>query len=419
MPAALKFLLAARRCEIHGLEQLALTCALVSRIGQLVHMLQRERGVSNVVAASRGARFSGQLSACIADSCAVEAAVREGFDRLDTDSGQLPGGARLFSRIAAVVHSLDALPQLRDQVRALKLSPEDITESYTRLIGGLLTAVFEAADSAGDPDVSRALVALFNFMQGKELAGQERATGAAGFALGHFDSARQHRLVHLIEAQQRCFDIFCEFAAPSTVAIWHEALPAADLAGLERLRRIAVSAAEVADGSEAWFELTTRRIDVMKQVEDRLAVGLLHLAERKTAEAHLALQDHAAVFDTFVRESASGAPVGLAPDASGNDAAGAPHTGLSRSVFDLLHVQSRRLQEMGDELARARATLAERKTIERAKGMLMEHRGLSEDQAYRLLRQRAMDQGRRMVEVAEAVLGFADLLQRDSLPSRR
>src|SRR5690554_4121737 len=103
MPAALKFLLAARRCEIHGLEQLALTCELVSSIGQLIHMLQRERGVSNVVAASHGARFVGQLATCVADSLAVEAAVREGFDRLDTESGLLPGGARLFSRIAAVV----------------------------------------------------------------------------------------------------------------------------------------------------------------------------------------------------------------------------------------------------------------------------------------------------------------------------
>ena len=47
-----------------------------------------------------------------------------------------------------------------------------------------LTVVFEAADSACDPDIARKLVALFHFMQGKELAGQERATGAAVFASG-------------------------------------------------------------------------------------------------------------------------------------------------------------------------------------------------------------------------------------------
>ena len=425
MPAALKFLLAARRCEIHGLEQLALTCELVSGIGQLIHMLQRERGVSNVFAASRGTRFDDQIASRIADSDAVEATVRAGFDRLDTESGLLPGGARLFSRIAAVVHWLDALPDLRQRVRALKLSPEEVIEAYTRLIGGLLAVVFEAADSAGDPDVSRALVALFNFMQGKELAGQERATGAAGFALGSFEAARQHRLVHLIEAQQRCFDIFEEFADPQTAAIWRDALPAPDLAELERLRRKAVSSAVAVaaggDGSEVWFQLTTRRIDVMKQIEDRLAVELLHLAERKTAEACAALEDHSVVLDAFMCESAAAAspispfPPGAA-EAEGDAEAG--RVGLGRSVFDLLHEQSRRLQEMSDELAHARGALAERKLIERAKGLLMEHRGLTEDQAYRMLRQTAMDQGKRLVEVAEAVIGFSGFLGSEA-PLRR
>lgn len=276
--------------------------------------------------------------------------------------------------------------------------------------------VFEAADSAGDPDVSRALVALFNFMQGKELAGQERATGAAGFALGCFDTARQHRLVHLIEAQQRCFDIFSEFADAATVAIWRDALPSAELAELERLRRKAVSAvvsqSDTSDGSEVWFQLTTRRIDVMKQIEDRLAVELLHLAERKTAEACAALDDHAAVLAAFMRGDAPAVtPMSMFPASPEAEIeAEAARVGLGRSVFDLLHEQSRRLQEMSDELARARGALAERKIIERAKGLLMEHRGLTEDQAYRMLRQTAMDQGRRLVEVAEAVIGFSGIL---------
>jgi hypothetical protein len=419
MPSALKFLIAARRCEIHGLEQLALTCELVNAVGQLIHMLQRERGVSNVYAASRGARFDQQLVARIADSDAVETTVRAGFDRLDTDSGLLPGGARLFSRIAAVVHGLDALPALREQVRAFELGPEQIVEAYTRLIGGLLAVVFEAADSAGDPDVSRALVALFNFMQGKELAGQERATVAAGFALGRFDAARQHRLVHLIDAQQRCFDLFDEFADTASAAAWRDALCASDVAELERLRRMAVSApGALSDGSEVWFELATRRIDAMKLLEDRLAVELLHLAERKTDDARAALDDHAAMLAAFASgEATHAAPVAVFFDSAmamgGGEDEGlddALNPQLGRSILELVRAQSRRLQDMGDELARARGALAERKLIERAKGVLMTHRGLTEDQAYRMLRQTAMDRGKRLVEVAEAVLGFSDFL---------
>jgi AmiR/NasT family two-component response regulator len=57
-----------------------------------------------------------------------------------------------------------------------------------------------------------------------------------------------------------------------------------------------------------------------------------------------------------------------------------------------------------------RSTLNERKLVERAKGLLMAHRQLSEGDAHKLLRQTAMNQNRRLVEVAEAVLATADLL---------
>ena len=55
---------------------------------------------------------------------------------------------------------------------------------------------------------------MFNFMQGKEFAGQERACGAAAFASGRNDGARQQQWLHLIESQERCFQVFAEFAGP-------------------------------------------------------------------------------------------------------------------------------------------------------------------------------------------------------------
>jgi AmiR/NasT family two-component response regulator len=55
--------------------------------------------------------------------------------------------------------------------------------------------------------------------------------------------------------------------------------------------------------------------------------------------------------------------------------------------------------------------MEERKLVERAKGILMEQRGLSEDEAYRQLRKLAMDQNKRLVEVAENLIAFAKLLK--------
>ena len=63
-----------------------------------------------------------------------------------------------------------------------------------------------------------------------------------------------------------------------------------------------------------------------------------------------------------------------------------------------------------DELAETKRALEERKVIDRAKGLLMKARGISEDEAYGLLRKTAMDQGRKISEVAQALVTAADLL---------
>src|SRR5690554_3132426 len=406
MSPALKFLLAARRSEILSLEQLAVTCDLVARCARLIHALQRERGVAGVYLVSQGERFESRHEACVEDSAAEEQATREVFDLLETESGQASGRARLFNRMATVLHGLESLPDVRDRTVSLNASSEEVAETYSRLISGLLAVVFEAADSAGDPGISRALVALFNFMQGKELAAQERGISAAGFAMGHFDADRQDRLVHLIEAQQRCFDTFANFSDPAMLALWDEALPVAEQTRFERLRRVAVSNAQHRPSAdeESWFELATRRIDAMKHIESRMTAELLRLSVRKTKDAHADLEDHEALLATS--RNASGGV--LLTCTSFETEAMNPY--LGRSILDLVREQSTRLQEMSSELARVQTALSERKLIERAKGMLMEHRGMTEDQAYRMLRQTAMDRGKRLAEVAETVIGLADFL---------
>jgi len=68
-------------------------------------------------------------------------------------------------------------------------------------------------------------------------------------------------------------------------------------------------------------------------------------------------------------------------------------------------------RELREELDRTRQALEERKTIERAKGILMRKRDLTEDAAYTLLRTAAMNENRRLVEIAEAVITAEGLLK--------
>ena len=66
---------------------------------------------------------------------------------------------------------------------------------------------------------------------------------------------------------------------------------------------------------------------------------------------------------------------------------------------------------MKAELHEARSALAERKLVERAKGILMKSRRLSEEEAYGTLRRLAMDQGKRLTEVADSVITLSKMLR--------
>jgi len=81
-----------------------------------------------------------------------------------------------------------------------------------------------------------------------------------------------------------------------------------------------------------------------------------------------------------------------------------------KPVIDAAIARFRMFQRMRTELAETKRALEERKVIDRAKGLLMRARGVSEDDAYALLRKTAMDQGKRVADVANALVTAAGLL---------
>ncbi|MBI1207057.1 MAG: ANTAR domain-containing protein [Azospirillum sp.] len=82
-----------------------------------------------------------------------------------------------------------------------------------------------------------------------------------------------------------------------------------------------------------------------------------------------------------------------------------------RPVIDLAIARFREFQKLRTELEQAKAALEERKTIERAKGILMQQRGWTEEQAYHSMRRMAMAEGLKLGEVARNVVLVAPMLK--------
>ena len=81
-----------------------------------------------------------------------------------------------------------------------------------------------------------------------------------------------------------------------------------------------------------------------------------------------------------------------------------------KPILDTAIRRFRAFERLREELDQARSELNARKRIERAKGILMRTRGLSEEDAYALLRSTAMQQNKRIADIADSLITAAGLL---------
>jgi len=80
------------------------------------------------------------------------------------------------------------------------------------------------------------------------------------------------------------------------------------------------------------------------------------------------------------------------------------------SVMDVAIARHNYNQQLQEEIKQVRHSLLERKLIDRAKGIIMQHRQLTEDDAYKSMRKLAMDRNQKLVDVAKSIIEVSELL---------
>ena len=87
-----------------------------------------------------------------------------------------------------------------------------------------------------------------------------------------------------------------------------------------------------------------------------------------------------------------------------------------RPLIDTAMTRFKVMDGLRSELKKTKADLAARKVIERAKGLLMERQTMTEEQAFRAMRDMSQQQSKPLKEVAESVIAIFDLLGADKNP---
>jgi methyl-accepting chemotaxis protein len=246
---------------------------LASDLGRCIHELQKERGLSAGFVGSRGKAYGDELAG----------------QRVKSDDGRarlehaLVGPGAGFSRpetVSQIKERLSGLDQRRSTIDHLDITGPEVIAFYTDLIASLLLGASDLTRVSANPEVSALTSAYLHLLQGKEQAGQERATGNMALSSNTITPHIFSRLVELAAAQDTNFKAF-ERLAPATLGT---ALADVRRAGgeVETMRGAfehTLSAGVFPSFTPPqWFKATTARIDGLKGVEDAVARALLELA---------------------------------------------------------------------------------------------------------------------------------------------
>lgn len=251
---------------------------------ELVHELQKERGTTAGFIGSKGAKFSTQLDS---QRKSTDAKLQRKKSYLDDNEFTLGDIRQLNADIATM---LTKLPSIRKQVNALTISTNDALSFYTKLNAQLLSVSTINVDLSTDSNITKSIMSYYNFLQGKERAGIERAVLSNTFSKDAFGEGMFIRFISLLTQQDTYFDVFNKFSSKSNRNIFTEELEHKSIKEVTKLRSLAKEKnSGFAIDAEYWFKQSTLRIIQLKKIEDQLSLSLLLLSKEKYDNAFNAL----------------------------------------------------------------------------------------------------------------------------------
>ena len=196
----------------------------------------------------------------------------------------------LVAGTAASADLLARLDQRRSEIDAQSIAAPDAVRFFSETIERLLSVVTGISKLSADDEISKAIAAYANLIEGKERAGLERATVAGGIAAGRMEPPAYVRAVGLAAAQESFFASFRAVASAKARELFATTLsgPAIDkFNGLRKVVELGGSSGDFkSTDSKTWFDASTARIDLLKKVEDDLGGRPLHADGRQEGRCH-------------------------------------------------------------------------------------------------------------------------------------
>jgi methyl-accepting chemotaxis protein len=251
---------------------------------QLVHELQKERGMTAGFLGSKGKKFSIEIKSQRND---VDSKVTLKNKFLDANNISDTNILQLNNEIS---RELNKLSSIRQQVNSFSISLGSALGYYTQLNAKLLSVSPLIVALSSDQQITQNSLVYYNFLQGKERAGIERAVLSNTFSRNQFGPGIFVKFVALISEQSTYFSNFMAFTNPVNKQFFTDQLSDNAVKEVLRLREIAKSkSSDFNVDALYWFQQSTARIGQLKKIENQLSDNLLAIVSQKQNDASNAM----------------------------------------------------------------------------------------------------------------------------------
>ncbi|MDU4241407.1 MAG: nitrate- and nitrite sensing domain-containing protein [Bifidobacterium longum] len=247
---------------------------LARSTGDVVHQLQRERGMSAGFIGARGQQFRDEIlvQRKLTDDALVK--LNQALARTDTNliQGNIAATLEMFKDN---IQSLDAT---RNAISALNIEASKSTQFYTQTISGLLSFVGGIGQLSASGPMVNELAAFYSLLNLKEQAGIERALLTNVFSVDRFSDGQFRMLSDVVGKQEAWLTATRRFSSEAQAAELDKALASAEVTRALELRTIALNKAQEGGFGVKptdWFTAQTKRIEILRQVETQAADALL------------------------------------------------------------------------------------------------------------------------------------------------
>ncbi len=252
---------------------------LSTKISALVHETQKERGMTAGFIGSKGQKFVDELPNQRKNT---DQRVQE-LDIFLKTFNRSNYGEKFATDLNKAIKDLGNCSNIRGEVSKLTITAKKAIDYYTNCNASFLNLVAESAKLSSNKQIAQDIVAYSAFLKGKERAGIERAVITNTFANNKFKKGFYKKFIVLMAEQKTFIEYeFLTYASKEAQSFYEDQMKASCITEVQNYRDIAIEKSVNGGFNQdptQWFKTITKKINILKIIDDKLANNLTKLTQ--------------------------------------------------------------------------------------------------------------------------------------------